>query len=150
MTTNDHAEGPTATAPLVATVRIAARPDVVFAYFTDPALITTWLAESATLDPRPGGAFDVDVAGNPVRGRFVEVDAPHRVVFTWGVEGEAGMPPGSTTVEVKLAADGEDTVVTLTHRGLTGDFRRSHEDGWPRRLGALAPIAAGARSGPAG
>jgi uncharacterized protein YndB with AHSA1/START domain len=142
MTPSEPAAATPSTAPLVASVRIAARPDVVFGYFTDPAMITRWLAETATLDARPGGGFEIDVAGNPVRGEFVEVDAPHRVVFTWGVEGEAGMPPGSTTVEVVLAADGEDTVVTLTHRGLTGDFRRSHEEGWNRRLGALAPVAA--------
>lgn len=140
--TSDHAAARPSTAPIVASVRIAAPHDVVFGYFTEPALITKWLAETATLDARPGGVLDIDVAGNPVRGEFLEVDAPHRVVFTWGVEGEAGMPPGSTTVEVTLAADGEDTVVTLTHRGLTGDFRRSHEAGWNRRLTALAPVAA--------
>ena len=132
----------TPVAPVVASVRIAAAPDVVFPYFTDPALITRWLAETATLDARPGGFFDLDVAGNPVRGEFVEVDAPRRVVFTWGVEGEDGMPPRSTTVEVVLVADGEETVVTLTHRGLRGDFRRSHEEGWNRRLGALAAVVA--------
>ena len=129
--------------PLVASVRIAALPDVVFGYFTDPDLITRWLAETATLDATPGGVVQLDVAGNPVRGEFVEVEPPRRVVFTWGVEGEAGMPAGSTTVEVVLVADGEDTVVTLTHRGLGGDFRRSHEQGWNRRLAALAPVAAG-------
>jgi uncharacterized protein YndB with AHSA1/START domain len=142
MTPSEPAAAMPSTTPVVASVRIEAPPDVVFGYFTDPALITRWLAGAATLDARPGGVLDLDVAGNPVRGEFVEVDPPRRLVFTWGVEGEAGMPPGSTTVEVVLAADGEDTVVTLTHRGLTGDFRRSHEEGWKRRLGALAPIAA--------
>jgi uncharacterized protein YndB with AHSA1/START domain len=142
MTPSDPSAATPSTAPIVASVRIAAPPGVVFGYFTDRALITRWLAEEATLDARPGGGLALDVAGNPVRGEFVEVDAPHRVVFTWGVEGEAGMPPGSTTVEVVLAADGEDTVVTLTHRGLAGDFRRSHEEGWNQRLGALAPVAA--------
>jgi len=141
MTPSDSAQAPPST-PLVASVRIAAPPDVVFGYFTEPSLITKWLAETATLDARPGGAVDLDVAGNPVRGEFLEVDPPRRVVFTWGVEGEASLPPGSTTVEVVLATDGDDTVVTLTHRGLTGDFRRSHEEGWPRRLAALAPLAA--------
>jgi uncharacterized protein YndB with AHSA1/START domain len=141
MTRSEPAAAPS-TAPIVASVRIAAPADVVFEYFTDPALITRWLAESAMLDARAGGTFELDVAGHPVRGEFVEVAAPRRVVFTWGVEGEAGMPPGSTTVEVVLAADGEDTIVTLTHRGLTGDFRRSHEEGWNRRLVALAPVAA--------
>ena len=130
--------------PVIASVRIAAPPDVVFPYFTDQALATKWIAERADLDPRPGGVFAVDVQGNPARGTFIEVDPPHRVVFTWGVEGEAGMPPGSTTVEVVLAADGDDTVVTLTHHDLPQDFRQSHQDGWSEFLCRLAPVAAAA------
>ncbi len=130
--------------PLHTSVRIAAPPDVVFPYFTDPALATKWIAERADLDARPGGVFAIDVRGNPARGTFVEVDPPRRVVFTWGVEGEAGMPPGSTTVEVVLAADGADTVVTLTHHDLPESFRASHQEGWPEMLGLLAAVAVSA------
>ena len=54
MTPSDSAQAPPST-PLVASVRIAAPPDVVFGYFTEPSLITKWLAETATLDARPGG-----------------------------------------------------------------------------------------------
>jgi uncharacterized protein YndB with AHSA1/START domain len=124
-------------APVVASVRIAAAPEVVFPYFTDPVLATRWIAETAELDPRPGGRFAIDVRGNPARGAYVEVDPPHRVVFTWGVEGEAVMPPGSTTVEVVLVAEGDDTVVTLTHRDLPAGFRQSHQDGWNEFVGGL-------------
>ncbi len=55
-------------APVIASVRIAAPPDVVFPYFTDQSLATKWIAERADLDPRPGGMFAVDVQGNPARG----------------------------------------------------------------------------------
>jgi uncharacterized protein YndB with AHSA1/START domain len=130
--------------PLRASVRIAAPPHVVFHYFTDPALASTWIADSADLDARPGGVFSVDVRGNPARGTYVEVDPPHRVVFTWGVEGEADMPPGSTMVEVVLVADGVDTVVTLTHHDLPESFRASHQEGWPEFLGLLASVVASA------
>ena len=97
----------------------------MFPYFTDPALATTWIARRRDLDARPGGMFSVDVRGNPARGTYVEVDPPHRVVFTWGVEGDADMPPGSSTVEVVLAADGDDTVVTLTHHDLPSRIPRA-------------------------
>lgn len=134
---------PIATAPpLISSVRIAAPPEIVFPYFTDPTLATKWIADTANLDARPGGIFAIDVRGNPARGTFVEVDAPHRVVFTWGVEGEAGMPPGSTRVEVVLAADGNDTVVTLTHHDLPEGFRQSHQEGWAEFLGLLSESAA--------
>jgi uncharacterized protein YndB with AHSA1/START domain len=128
--------------PITASVRIAAPPDVVFPYFTDPALVTKWLADTADLDARPGGDVCLVVDGNPARGQFVEVDPPHRVVFTWGIEGNQDLPPGASTVELVLEAEGGDTVVTLTHRGLTGDFRHSHQVGWTQFLGELAALVA--------
>ena len=80
--------------------------------------------------------------GNPARGEYVEIDPPRRVVFTWGIEGRADFPPGSSTVEVVLQADGDETVVTLTHRDLpTEDYRRSHQGGWGEFLGVLAAVA---------
>jgi uncharacterized protein YndB with AHSA1/START domain len=134
-------------APVTASVRIAAPPDVVFPYFTDAALAVKWIADAALLDPRPGGTFSVDVRGNPARGEYVEVDPPYRVVFTWGMEGRGDFPPGCSTVEVDLQADGDDTVVTLTHRDLPDeDHRRSHERGWAELLGILAGVAAGPAS----
>jgi uncharacterized protein YndB with AHSA1/START domain len=130
------------TAPVTASVRIAAPPDVVFPYFTDPALAVKWIADAALLDPRPGGTFSVNVRGNPARGEFVVVEPPHRVVFTWGIEGRGDFPPGSSTVEVVFRPDGGETVVTLTHRDLPSeDHQRSHEAGWTEFLGVLVQVA---------
>jgi uncharacterized protein YndB with AHSA1/START domain len=131
------------TQPVVASVRIAAPPDVVFPYFTDPLLATKWIAQSAELDPRPGGLFHIVVEGNPARGAFVEVDPPRRVVFTWGIDGNEHLPPGSSTVEVELVAEGDETVVTLTHRDLPDDFTATHLSGWTEFLGKLGSVAAG-------
>jgi uncharacterized protein YndB with AHSA1/START domain len=129
---------------VVASVRIAASPDVVFPYFTDPALLTKWLADTAELDARPGGIFAISIRSGPqARGTFVEVDAPHRVVFTWGVPGESSLPAGGSTVEVVLESDGDDTIVTLTHRDLTERWAESHIEGWTRFLGELASTAGG-------
>ena len=61
---------PASTAPVVASVRIAASPEVVFPYFTDPVLATRWIADSAELDARPGGLFHVVVRGQPGPGRL--------------------------------------------------------------------------------
>jgi uncharacterized protein YndB with AHSA1/START domain len=135
--TTSHATPPAP--PVVASVRIGAPPDVVFPYFTDPALMTKWLADTAELDARPGGIFAITIRSGPTaRGSFVEVDPPHRVVFTWGVPEESSLPPGSSTVEVVLTADGDDTIVTLTHRDLTERWAESHQEGWTRHLGTLA------------
>jgi uncharacterized protein YndB with AHSA1/START domain len=133
------------TAPLVASVRIAAPPEVVFPYFTDPALVTRWLASRAELDARPDGVFAIDVEGTPVRGTFIEVNPPHRVIFTWGILNSDTLPPGSTWLEVVLEADRDETVVTLTHHGLPESFRASHEEGWTERLGTLGSLFGGSR-----
>jgi uncharacterized protein YndB with AHSA1/START domain len=124
-------------------VRIAASPEVVFPYFTDPQLMVTWIGERAELDARPGGTFAVDVGAAAARGTYVEVEPPHRVVFTWGIPEDTTMPPGSSTVEVVLVADGDDTIVNLTHRDLPPDREPSHREGWERCLGVL--VAARAR-----
>ncbi len=118
-------------------VRIAALPEVVFPYFTDPKLMVTWIGERADLDARPGGTFAVDIGGAAARGSYVAVEPPHRVVFTWGIPEDAILPPGSSTVEVVLVAAGDDTIVTLTHRDLPEDKEASHREGWERCLAVL-------------
>lgn len=40
------------TEPLRSEVRIAAPPEIVFPYFTDPARMTDWMGIAALLDPR--------------------------------------------------------------------------------------------------
>ncbi len=84
---------------------------------------------------------------NVVRGEYVEVDPPHRVVFTWGFEGNEGLPPGTSRVEVTLIPDGEATIVRLRHTGPPDEGARSqHEAGWQLYLGRLAAAgASGAR-----
>jgi uncharacterized protein YndB with AHSA1/START domain len=124
-----------------ASVRIAAPPEVVFPYFTDPALIVTWIGERAELEAREGGAFAVDFGDVAARGTYVAVEPPHRVVFTWGIPGDETLPPGSSTVEVVLVADGNDTIVDLTHRDLPVDREPSHLEGWERCLAALVEAA---------
>jgi uncharacterized protein YndB with AHSA1/START domain len=121
-----------------ASVRIAAPPEVVFPYFTDPQLLVTWIGERADLDARPGGTFAVDFAGTAARGSYVAVEPSRRVVFTWGIPEDAALPPGSSTVEVLLVADGADTIVSLTHRDLPPDREPSHREGWERCVAVLA------------
>jgi uncharacterized protein YndB with AHSA1/START domain len=123
---------------ITATVRIAAPPEVVFPYFTDPKLMVTWIGERAKLDARPGGGFALDFGDTAAHGSYVAVEPPTRVVFTWGIPGDATLPPGSSTVEVVLAPDDGDTIVTLTHRDVPESREPSHREGWDRCLAALA------------
>ncbi|MBI4504817.1 MAG: SRPBCC domain-containing protein [Chloroflexi bacterium] len=131
-------------------VRIAARPETVFAFFTDPAKMLRWKGVAAELDPRPGGTYRVRINEQSVaRGEYVEVVPNSRVVFTWGWEGDGSpVPPGTSTVEVSLIAEGEHTVVRLRHRGLPADQRQPHAEGWAHYLERLVIAGAGGDPGP--
>jgi uncharacterized protein YndB with AHSA1/START domain len=131
-------------------VLVAASPETVFAYFTDPARMVRWMGDEATLDPRPGGVCRVAFPGGPaVSGEFVEVVPHSRVVFSWGWEVELlAVPPASTQVEVSLAPEGDGTRVRLTHRDLPDHSLRFHTMGWEHYFGRLAIAATGEDPGP--
>jgi uncharacterized protein YndB with AHSA1/START domain len=86
----------TAGLPFTASVRIAADPERVFDYFTKPAAILRWMGDYAVLDPHPGGQFTLDINGVPVRGRYLAVDRPHRLLLSWGHAGSDRLPPGAS------------------------------------------------------
>jgi len=96
----------------------------------------------AELDPTPGGIFRLDVDGvHHAAGRFVAVEPPHRVVFTWGWEGSPEVAPGSTTVEITLVPDGGGTLLRLRHTDLpTEEQRASHRGGWVQYTRSLAGL----------
>ncbi len=129
--------------------RVRARPDTIFAFFTDPTLYRRWQGEDAELDPRPGGIYRVHMPGQAVvEGVYLVVEPPRRIVFTWGWVGNAEVPPGSTTVEVTFTPDGEETIVRLVHRGLpTQSSRDEHAAGWRHYLGRVVIAASGGDPG---
>jgi uncharacterized protein YndB with AHSA1/START domain len=131
-------------------VRINAKPETVFAFFTDPVKMIKWKGVDAALDARPGGIYRVNVTGAAVvTGEYVEVTPYTRIVFTWGWEGDGHpVPPGSTTVEVTLTPDGDGTVLRLRHSGLTGESMLQHTEGWEHYLPRLVIAAAGGDAGP--
>jgi uncharacterized protein YndB with AHSA1/START domain len=131
-------------------IRIDAAPETVFGFFTDPRLLLRWKGLEATLEPEPGGVYRVVMnERSTVLGRFVEVEPPSRVVFTWGMEGEDPMvAPGASTVEVTLTADGDGTLLRLVHRDLPPPSRDAHVRGWAHYLERLRAAAAGNDPGP--
>ena len=119
-------------------VSISAAPQTVFSYLTDPARYIQWMGSRATLEPTPGGAYQVQMSdGFAATGIFAEVEPPHRLVFTWGwadddaaqhvLHGQSdpdgrALPPGSTRVEVILQA--EDGGTHLKYPGPGGQLGR--------------------------
>jgi uncharacterized protein YndB with AHSA1/START domain len=131
-------------------VHIAARPETVFAYFTDPVRYTQWMGGDATLVAVPGGAYRIRMRGGvEAAGVFLEIDPPRRVVFTWGWTGGHPVPPGTTRVIVTLAEEDGGTRVVLRHHGLPTDEQRGqHRTGWELYLDRLRVRVAGGDPGP--
>ena len=130
-------------------IRIAGTPEAVFAYLVDPDKMVRWMGVQAKSDPRPGGTYAVDInAQARARGRYVDVVPHSRIVFTFGWEGDDGVPPGSTTVEITLTPDRDGTHLRLVHRCLiTAAMREQHRDGWQLYLARLSVAASGGEPG---
>jgi uncharacterized protein YndB with AHSA1/START domain len=124
-------------------LHVDASPSTVFRYLVDPERMREWMGIAVDLDPRPGGTYRVELAsGQVMAGAFLEVVPDERVVFSFGWEGNDGVPPASTTVEVVLSRAGDGTVVRLRHLGLPDDDAgRQHGRGW-QHYGARLEIAA--------
>jgi uncharacterized protein YndB with AHSA1/START domain len=131
-------------------LRIAARPETVWELLVDPEKSTAWMGIESWSEPRPGGLYRVEVIpGHVARGEFVELDPPHRLVFTWGWENEeSNVPPGSSTIEFELEAAGDGTRLRFVHSGLpTAESGASHEHGWDHYFERLVVVGRGGDPG---
>lgn len=135
----------TAVDVLEVSVHIAAQPETVFPYFTDPARYVQWMGTEATLEAVPGGRYRVRMRdGVEAAGEFVEVEPPRRLVFTWGWTGGHPVGPGSTRVVVTFEAEDGGTRVVLRHHDLPDETQRAqHGMGWDLYLGRLGLVVLG-------
>lgn len=136
--------------------RYGASPDMVFGAFLDVEVARNFLFATATgemidaeIDPRVGGRFvfvDRRPAMGDVRhvGEYLEIDRPHRLVFTFGVP---QFDPAATTVTIEVRPDGAGSVVTLANDGVLNEYAKGTEDGWRRILAGLLPAYEGVVGG---
>jgi len=146
-------ETTTETVTIERELEIAARPETVWEFLVDPEKATRWMGTTASFDARPGGEYRVEVIpGHTARGEFVELDPPHRLVYTFGWEpggdGVSSVPPGGSTIEIELTPSGSGTSLRFTHRDLPGtDSADSHGHGWDHYLARLAVAVPGGDPG---
>jgi uncharacterized protein YndB with AHSA1/START domain len=138
-------EATTATTTVERTVHIAAEPELVWSFWTDPARIVEWWGRPTDVDVRPGGVIRVELDnGATAVGTFTALEPPRRLVFTFGWEQFApGEPlaPGTTSVEVTLTPDAAGTVLLLRHSDMPVTHAADHERGWTYYLEErLVPI----------
>lgn len=126
-------------------IDIAAPREVVFELLTTTRGLLEWIAVDAECEPSPGGAIRWrHENGAVMSGRFVAIEPPSRVVFTYGWErGGPDVPPGGTQVEIVLRVHGAGTRLRLLHSHLPRNLADEHRQGWRWFLDRLAARGAG-------
>jgi uncharacterized protein YndB with AHSA1/START domain len=109
---------------IVRSVVLAADRETVWRAISSDDGLAGWLAETATVDLRPGGEGVVGFAGGHARRLRVEaVESGETIAFRWSPEAHPG---DETRVELRLedAGDGA-TRVTVTESGFAGATLRA-------------------------
>jgi uncharacterized protein YndB with AHSA1/START domain len=124
-------------------------PDDVFDAFLTTDRIGQWMFGRSvrdeeivrlTLDPKVGGGFSFVVRrqGQEIDhvGKFLEIDRPRRLVFTWGIAGEKD----ESRVSVEITPKGRGSELTLSHEMSAEwvDFVKRSEEAWTKMLSALS------------
>jgi len=127
------------------TIRIAAKPETVWKFWTDPERMRDWWG-AAELDPRPGGVCRIEREGGAtMSGEYLELEPHDRLVFSFGWEPSDDAPaiaPGQSRVEVTLIEDAGETILTVRHSGIPDAVAGIHAVGWSNHLPLLAAAVA--------
>jgi len=113
----------------------------VFDAWTQPASVKAWLAAgaNASVDARVDGLFYIEMPYEgriyPHYGRYLRVERPSLLEFTWVSEGTRGK---ESVVTIVLTSRGAQTELVLTHEGLPDEENaESHRGGWTEFLEGL-------------
>ena len=122
--------------------KFAAAREKVFRAWTEPEILKRWWCPPGwdpaemQVDLRAGGSYRLGMrpaAGGQavyVRGQFIEVRAPEKLVYTWRWEGAfEGMP--ESRIEVRFLESEGGTEVVLVHDNLPDvELWQQHRSGW--------------------
>jgi uncharacterized protein YndB with AHSA1/START domain len=124
-------------------VLIRAPRGTVFRYFTDSARFARWWGEGSRIEPAVGGAVSIVYPGGTrASGVVLEIVPGERIVFSYGYDGQAALPPGGSRVTITLRDDPVGTRVQLRHELGDQDLRDHHVQGWRYHLAVFANVVA--------
>jgi uncharacterized protein YndB with AHSA1/START domain len=127
---------------------LPAPPGVVYDEWLDPDALSDWMcprparATHIDVDPTIGGTLRIDIEEEGARfvvtGRYVELDRPRRLSFTWSCSTWPD-PRVESLVVVTLEPHGDgETSMTIHHGLLPPDLIDQHQLGWARIAEQLA------------
>jgi uncharacterized protein YndB with AHSA1/START domain len=128
-------------------------PAMIYDEWLNPDALSDWMcprparATNIEIDPTIGGRLRIDIDEGGVQfvvtGRYVELDRPRRLSFTWSCSTWPD-PTVESLVTVTLEPRGDETLMTIRHDLLPPDLIDQHQSGWAHILGQLADeLAAG-------
>ena len=126
--------------------RIAAPAQVLFDAWLDPESVGAWMRPFDTArtvaqtDPVVGGVYRIDMYqpdGQVVEhvGKYVEIDPPRRLVFTWA---SPATQHKDSLVTIEFIESEGATEVSLTHEQLPEYMAQAHVGGWTSAFEKLA------------
>jgi uncharacterized protein YndB with AHSA1/START domain len=132
-------------APIVIKRAYAFSAERVFDAWLTPEITRRWLFTTADsevvrceIDARVGGRFEIvdrrDDGEIRHVGEYLEIDRPHRLVFTFGVP---QFDPAMSRVEIDIVAKDTGCELTLTHHGVPQEWQPPTTQGWTTLLGSL-------------
>lgn len=131
--------------------RLNARPDKVYAAWTDPKQLVKWFGPDsgpvtrAETDVRVGGRYTIvfrteDGEEHNVSGVYRAVEPNAKLQFTWRW---ITMPERESLVTILIKPDGDGSILTLIHEQFFDEGARDrHELGWSGCLDKLARLFA--------
>ena len=132
------------------TRRFDAAPERVFDAWLSPELIGQWMFGPAlrdeevvriSVDARVGGRFSFLVRRQGTEidhvGRYIEIDRPRRLAFTWATAAET---EDASCVTIEIISQGVGCELTLTHemQPQWADYADAAREEWTRELEALS------------
>jgi uncharacterized protein YndB with AHSA1/START domain len=145
--------GPAARPGLTLTRRFRARPEKVYAAWTEPQNLIQWFAQaqakpgslSADLDVRAGGRYRISFTDDKgeyfeVGGLYREVVPNERLQFTWAWH---STPERESLVTISFKPDTAGTLMTFRHEQFADQAARdNHERGWNEFFDVLEKVFA--------